>query len=697
MSLLVVCPFFYGDVHLLLKNLAWMKELDGTLDYRCLLACDHLTDPDPARREASTLFREVDVFRYQAVPNRAWPWPQNNAFTSVSWHVAGKHKGPWIWVETDSIPLCKGWLDALWTDYQKGGKPFGGHWNHATNVFNGVAIYPQQVAQYSDKMMMANMLDVKDASGQLHQPPWDAYGSKQVRPHLHEMNHLMQHIWHDDATGEAWTFPDRATVERVIRPGVVLFHRCKNESLMARLREANNVNIQKAETADVVSLRRNGDIISLLPLLKRMADNLDRPVRLAVMREYAPLLEGVSYVEAVPWDGDMEDPLPAASRLNAVNAQVFGRGMRTNTREGNFVKKAWSLLGFRWDRYAPLVFDRRYLAREEILAKSTFRTGKPKILVKMHGHSSPLTDAAVIWNALKAEFSEVAELVNLDDVKANRIYDMLGLMDRAACCVTIDTVAIHLAPSTPCPMVQIVHDTEFGASPAKGNCLLRIHYAQVRQRIPAIIGMVRKCLEPKSAGDGIVLVHGSHAAGGEREDRARATWPKLGARLLSFSPQRSSAGIGDKRAMPFVRDMIHAAFTTGSEPIMAVCNNDVQIGDELRAAIVDSCAIHECYWAYRTPSPGGKPDGGADLFAFTRRWWHLHEHLIPDLFHGYRWWDQILIRLMLWSGCREQAREYYHEPHGNDHRMRLNTPGAQWNERLAAQWLDMHDDKDQRP
>lgn len=492
MSILVVLPFFYGDVHFLIKNLDWMRELDGTLDYDCLLATDHLTDPDPGVRAATGLFRKVDVFRYNAQPNRQWPWPQNNTFMSVAWHMA-KSKRPWLWVETDSIPLSPGWLDALRDDYVRGGKPFGGHWNHATSVFNGVAIYPANVARYASNMLMAALIDAKDPSGKPHQPPWDAYGSKQVRPHMHVMNHLMQHMWQNDATGEAWTFPDQVTVEQVIRPGVVLFHRCKNESLISRLREARGKISAKAETADVVSLRRNGDIISLLPLLKRMSDQLRRPIKLAVMREYAGLLEAAPYIYPVLCDGDMEDPIAAAARLNAVNAQVFGRGIKTNTRSGNFVKDAWRLLGHKWDRYAPLVLERND-KRETALAASVFKTNKPKILLKFHGHSSPFKDAAAIHKAISSAFQDKAEIVSLDDVKAERIFDLLGLMDRAACCVTIDTVAIHLAPATHCPMVQIVHDTEFGASPRKGNCLLRVRYADASSRVKDILDIIGKCL-----------------------------------------------------------------------------------------------------------------------------------------------------------------------------------------------------------
>lgn len=237
MNLLVVLPFFFGDVHLLLKNLDWMKELDGKLDYDCLLATDKLTDATPAKAAASTLFRKVDVFIYPPQPRREWPFAQNNAFMNVAWHIAKRHAGPWMWVETDSVPMCKGWLDALRDDYAKGGKPFGGHWNHTTSVFNGVGIYPQHVAKYANNMLMAGLIDAQDAKGNPHQPPWDFYGSKQVKPYLHVMNHLMQHIWQNDATGQAWTFPDHEAVARGVRGEVVLFHRCKDLSLQDRIRE----------------------------------------------------------------------------------------------------------------------------------------------------------------------------------------------------------------------------------------------------------------------------------------------------------------------------------------------------------------------------------------------------------------------------------------------------------------------------
>lgn len=699
MSLLVVLPFFYGDERLLIHNLAWMKELDGKLDYDCLLATDKLTNVDAAQKSAVDLFKSVSVFVYPLASRKTWPVPQNNAFMNVAWHISAKHKGPWIWVETDSIPTQKGWLDALWADYQKGGKPFGGHWNHATGVFNGVGIYPSDVARYSQNMMTAGLVDAKDAHGQPYQPPWDFYGSKQVKPHLHVMNHLMQHIWQNDATGEGWVFPDKATVEQVIRPGIVLFHRCKNESLVARLREMTGSKfVPRESSADVVSLRRNGDIISLLPLLKRMSAKMQRPVRLAVMREYADLLDGVSYVEAVPCDGDQESPLPVAERMNAVNAQVFGSGLFPDVQSSNFVKLAWSMVGYRWDRHAPLVFDKRDYMREEQLSSRTFKTDKPKILVKLHGHSSPFPDGEYVWNELR-QIKDV-ELVNLDEVKAERLYDLLGLMDRAECMITVDTSTTHLAQASRCPTIQLTNNLTFGASPPRGNCILRFPYKNVRQNMSSVVGLIRLCAA-QSGNDKKALVFNHWVPRDEntkrRQDAAYETWLKFPARLFAFDGKRNSEGVGDKRRMPFVRDMIQSAFS-GSEDVIVISNNDIRFDGQLSDDIQQSCNKWGCWWAYRTDHAGGPTDNGADVFAFTRKWWSIHQHLFPDFLLGYWWWDDVMVRMMRWSGCAEKKRLYYHEPHPQSQApTRQNSPGAMHNERLANEWLNKHDERREKP
>lgn len=229
---LIVLPFYAGDSKLLDKNLMWYKELDGKLDHDCILAADSTVKIDGYVALAKTIFKSVRTIQYDRHEHSHWPWQQNNAFTNVAWQMS-KQKEPWLWMETDAVPVKRGWIDTLFAEYYKGKKPFGGHWNPA-GVFNGVAIYPPQVAKYSVRMMTAALIhNVVD--GKPYQPPWDAYGSQQVEPFLHKMNHLMQHIW--DVNGVCPTFPTQDSVVELVRPEVCIFHRCKDGTLIDRLKD----------------------------------------------------------------------------------------------------------------------------------------------------------------------------------------------------------------------------------------------------------------------------------------------------------------------------------------------------------------------------------------------------------------------------------------------------------------------------
>lgn len=231
-KLLVVLPFYSGDEWLLLKNLELMKEMDGHLNFDCLLTTDTITNPARALAAAAGLFDLVTAFQYPRPLRSDWPFPQNNMFMHTAWRIYNAHRGPWLLCETDATPLNKGWLSDLWLEYRKGNKPFGGVWSEKAKAFNGTAIYPSNVVQYSQKMMTAALTrDVNDG-----QPPWDMFGSKEVFPHLHVMNGLMQHVW-DDGAGKAHTFPTMKAFKTIVRPGVVLFHRCKDGSLVDRARE----------------------------------------------------------------------------------------------------------------------------------------------------------------------------------------------------------------------------------------------------------------------------------------------------------------------------------------------------------------------------------------------------------------------------------------------------------------------------
>lgn len=231
--MLVVLPFYSGDAWLATKNLEWANQLDGTLPYECILSSDSKTDSSQVLALAKTIFTKVSECKYDRVQYDHWPFAQNNAFCQTARFVE-RFKQPWFWWEVDSVPIRKGWLAALEAEYLNGKKPFGGHWNPDTGIFNGVAIYPSSVPRYSYRAAMCDLLEPrKMADGSMYQPPWDFYCSSEVFPHLHIMNALMQHVW--DVNGKCPTFPDDDSVKRILRPGIVLFHRCKDGSLIERL------------------------------------------------------------------------------------------------------------------------------------------------------------------------------------------------------------------------------------------------------------------------------------------------------------------------------------------------------------------------------------------------------------------------------------------------------------------------------
>lgn len=435
----------------------------------------------------------------------------------------------------------------------------------------------------------------------------------------------------------------------------------------------------------IVSLRRYGDIIALLPLLKRLSR--EHPIRLVVHRAFANVLDGVSYVAPIIWDGDMDDPLSAARQHGAVNAQVHGKNVRVSKGD-NFIKKSWAQLGVQWNRHWPLVFDKRQQSPEK------YKT--PPVLIKLTGFSSAFTDSEALRLLIKSQFDAV---IDLDLMTCSHVYDLLNCMDSAACLVSIDTVTLHLARASKCPIIALVNDQPHLASPPSGNVILRMPYGMALKEAQTILNAIKVCLSP-SDNERIALVYQDFFPTKSKDQRryvnASSTWHKLGAdRVIAFKGLRTSRSVGSHRDTPFISDMLNAAFD-GEQDIAVITNNDISFGDGLRASILESCQKYGCYWAYRKDADTGATDLGADLFALTRKWWNQHRHLWPDLLIGEPWWDDALLRIMRWSGCLEQAREYFHESHAGVMQS-VHSEGWKYNERVTLEWLKQHHEQMGKP
>lgn len=668
------------DHQLAATNLEWMLSLDERLDYDCALSLGGGFDRNPIISAATKLFRNVTILDSGAPDT--WPEGKNSAFQNVCrYFYEHKERRSFLWLEPDAIPLKKGWLRIIEEEHQRGGKPFSGFIHPSLNYMECVGVYPWNFIECSPTMGMLCRV-----------APWDMVAKDDIVPRAHRMNHLIQCVHSVD--GFAPTFRDLSSLQH----GAVLFHRNKDGTLIEQLSQGQWKRFFSfnGNGGGVVSLRRAGDIISLLPALGQMSKDKGKPTRLIVSdalagNDYVNLLDGVSYVTPQTWHGDWEDPVKAASEFRAVNAQVTGRGMVPDLVEGNFCKDAWKRLSLTWDKYLKPQFDRRDAAREKRLLDVTFQTEKPKVLIKLNGESSPFRNREFVRDQLVMEFAEHAELIWLDDIRAERIYDLLALLERASCLVSIDTVMLHLAHATACPVIAFTNGNGFSATPPKGNCVLRMPYVDVAGRWKDIADVVGHSIR-KHHDERIVHVFSQYeprsSESKRRNAEAFATWPNLAARQHPFSVEnhRSSYYIGDAYGMPFVRDMIYSAMGSGDEGIIVLSNNDIHIDPKLADEIRGQCAVHGCYWAYRIPKPGGTPDGGIDLIAFTRAWWGLHQRQYPDFLHGSIWFDNVFRRLMTWAGCQEGERLYYHPPHPG-WETRREAPSITFNQRLAKEWL----------
>lgn len=691
-------PFHANDAHLAREWIEWARDLMTEKDGDLTLVHDQLVPRetvDVIQALSSHVFNSVRVL---SVPHKKkWPDGPNHMFRAA----ADSHQNePFLWMEPDAIPLKPGWLDAIKEAYAQCGKAFMGHRYECRNprfpqyLMSGIGVYPPNTRA------LVPVLE--------HSPlAWDVESAETMVAHGAHTP-LITHFWGEPSLPPTFipqdvpARPRHSFTLNQIPPDAVIWHRNKDGSLVRLLRRGMGIAVAdpEPEFADVVSLRRAGDIVCLLPALRRESARMKRPVRLVVHNEFMPILDGVSYVEGVAWHGDWEAPLEAARKFNARNAQVFGRGLQPDTVHGNFAKIAWAQIGHNWDRHAPLVFDHRNPERELALRRAVFKTDRPKILVKLHGFSSPFVHGANVMASLQARFGASAEIVNLDEVKAERLYDLIGLMDHAACLVSIDTVTLWLAAASKCPVVAFTNGNSFGASPPRGNVISRTPYSEVLNRLEKIMVLIGYTLRSCDT-SGIALAFQYHQTTNPetqaRNDAAYASWPKLRCELVPYSPGRTSKALGDARSMPYIRDILNKAIATTKAPIISIINNDIVLLDGAAEAVRDSCKRFGCFWSYRLDDRG-ETDEGADFFAFTRCWWDTHQQYFPDFLLGYWGWDDVLVRMMRWSGCAEQKRITYHKPHPTTQSpTRLNAPGHHYNENLFSRWLMQHHESREKP
>lgn len=228
--MVIVFPFHSGDSASALTWLSWIEELGGCKSHSIILMPAKGVNSDAPKELAIRAFGSVSILQ-DAEGIDGHPAGPNSMMRQAIWHCQMASIGPWTFMEPDCIPLVPGWLDQWEMEYRAHGKPFMGELRPAHDVtpeyLTGNMVLPPTA------LTLAPMLARKGLSREGVELAFDIVSASQTLPQAH-LTKLLQQV-PKNADGSSITFPDFASLG-IIRDGAVLFHPCKDGSLVKQLR-----------------------------------------------------------------------------------------------------------------------------------------------------------------------------------------------------------------------------------------------------------------------------------------------------------------------------------------------------------------------------------------------------------------------------------------------------------------------------
>ena len=476
-----------------------------------------------------------------------------------------------------------------------------------------------------------------------------------------------------------------------------------------------------------VNAGRYGDIIAFLPVLYTEYQETGVKPRLVVSKDYADILDGVSYVEPLVFDGPFEDIAGAVEFAktfaddvktsqvvgipDVVVSQVYGNSYAPKIICDSFLKDAWRLAGKLdlWPKQPPLIFDRRVKGREKKLL-SPLPKDKPWIVVSTGGQSSPFPWNDLLWEILNHSFPE-HHIIDLAKIKAERMFDLLGIMDHpnTEAMILTDSGPLHLSYATKKPVHALIADspTMWHGAAWRPSYASYTRYKNFPRDVTRILDLIRNPpKKPKHPNIIHVYQRTPWATGGERFRNAVAkkTWDKIGWVDCGLDDNCFVRYAGnviptEKKNIPMIKDMIRmACIGRDDKDVIVLTNTDTCVASDIVQRLVGTLPAYAYRYDFKrvgNPIPDeeiclGQKYAGCDLFAFRVGWWRRNHALYPDFVLGRHSWDRILRELIKLSQGRELTSAIYHERHAShwENPSNLNNdPSNLRNCALARKWL----------
>lgn len=440
----------------------------------------------------------------------------------------------------------------------------------------------------------------------------------------------------------------------------------------------------------ILNLGRIGDNINLLPVLYSEHLAGRRPT-IVTCAKYAELFDGVSYCDVKRYSGDPVELSHAIGLCQGLPdlrvAQVFMHP-KESKQERNYALESYRLGRFRelWRRH-PYVFDRRDPAREEKLIQNI--EGQ-FIAVATQGVSSPFANSKQLMAGLKSRFPNYT-IVDLSKIVAEKFQDMLGILDRASCLVTIDTSFLWLANASKCPTIALINDGWYG-SPPPVTATSTFRYRDFQ--VDSVCDEVEKTLLPAGQTWAIVDRFGQEKRHREAFKSQKIAFNHL---LTTSNLPRTAQEIGDSRPLPMLKEMMAKAikFSSGRDVIVWT-NDDVEILN--LDLVVDHVRKFGAVGVRRDPAHIGR-----ELFAFRWDWLADRLYNFPDCAVASPWFDLAVAawirRQFGWvSDMDNLGKDLYpceipndgilhHPPHPSSWTGSMEAPASKWNERIFKMML----------
>lgn len=213
MNLLTVLPTWSGDAPMAEMLLDWIFQLrDRKQSDSILIVCYGDTHEEMRLKlniAAEVAYLNSEMIIAPEIGSTAKSDRISHVFNFAADHIARNYRSPWLWLEPDSVPLKRGWLEDLSSGYQlQPKKHFGPHFQAADkHIFIG------RTSVYSPELARASIPQFTTAVGDLLTP-----SSTKTR--------LIQQIF----------YKPESDYEK-IRPDAVLLHSDRSGQLIKTLRE----------------------------------------------------------------------------------------------------------------------------------------------------------------------------------------------------------------------------------------------------------------------------------------------------------------------------------------------------------------------------------------------------------------------------------------------------------------------------